>query len=124
MNDKDLKEMRWMSNYTGLVYEAQVEQLKILANLCFNPSVAVISISEQNRTVTCDSTGPANDRTQKFPNIVKTLLGDNWEVKVCYNVRNDDTGKSRKTARRSKPKGKGRTGATPKRRRGSARSKN
>lgn len=121
MNEKDLKDMRWMSNYTGLVYEAQVEQLKILANLCFHPSVAVISISEQNRTVTCDSDGPENDRTQKFPSVVKTLLGDSWEVKVCYNVRNDDTGKGRKAASRAKPKRKRCARTASKQRRGPAR---
>ena len=124
MSEDAFKEMKWMSNTTGLVYEAQVNQLQKLAKLCFAPESAVISISEQSRYVKCESSGSENPTTQKFPSFVQAVLGNDWTVQMCYNVPNATTGKSSGKRNRTKPKGKRRVRATRRKQRNTPRSKN
>jgi hypothetical protein len=84
---KTIAEMRFMSESVGVVYEAQVDQLKKLAALVFEPAVAVISIMPDSRFIKVESPGEATDVTEKYPEMCKYVLGDGWTVQMCYNVK-------------------------------------
>lgn len=104
-----IAEMRFVSNSTGLVYEAQIEQLKKLANLFFDPEVATISISPETRFAKVDSTGVQNTLTDRFPEAVQFVLGDSWTVQMCYNEQSEPSGprkQSKKKVKAKKWKGK------------------
>jgi len=94
---KALADMRWMSNFMGIVYEEQANQLKKLANLTFSPDVAVISISQPTRAVKVESSGQCTEKTKVFPEMVQFLLGKDWTVEMQYNV--SGIAPSRKTSR-------------------------
>lgn len=104
-----IADMRWMSDATGQVYEAQVSQLQKLAVLSFEPAVAVISIQQESRYVRVESSGSETEITQKFPEMVKYVLGEGWTVQMCYNVKHA-TPKTRNQRRNPKSSGKKRTG--------------
>lgn len=111
---KTIAEMRFVSDTVGLVYEAQTSQLVKLANLVFDPHVAVISIQTESRFVRVESAGPATEVTEKFQEMVQYILGSSWTVQMCYNVNNANS-KPRVKRNRSKPTRKKRVGASRKR---------
>lgn len=113
---KNMADMRWMSDATGTVYEAQVEQLKKLARLTFDPYVAVISIFQDIRLVKVESEGPMTATTDKYPEMLKFLLGGSWTVQMCYNVKHGPA-KTRRKWNNPKSKGKKRSGALSEQRR-------
>lgn len=98
-----IAEMRFVSNSTGLVYEAQVDQLKKLANLFFDPCVATLGISQDSRFVKVDTDSKKTSTTEKFPDAVRYVLGDSWTVQMCYN---EPEKSSKKKAKGKKWKGK------------------
>ena len=104
-----IADMRWMSDSTGVVYEAQVSQLQKLAAMAFEPAVAVISISQESRYVRVESSGNETEITQRYPDMVKFVLGEGWTIQMCYNVKHG-TAKTGKQRRSPKPSGKKRSG--------------
>lgn len=108
-----IADMRWMSDSTGVVYEQQVAQLQKLAALAFEPAVAVISISQESRYVKVESSGSETEVTQKFPDMVKYVLGEGWTVQMCYNVKH---GTPKTGTKRRNPKSPGKKRARTSRR--------
>lgn len=84
--NQTIKDMRWVSNCTGVVYDFQVEQLKRLSNLVFSPETVVISIVTDSWLVIDDVPSQEGRRfqTDKFVAMVQYLLGDNWKVQIYY----------------------------------------
>lgn len=104
---KTIAEMRFMSESVGIVYEAQIDQLKKLAALVFDSAVAVISVMADSRFIKVESPGIATDVTEKYPEMVKYILGDGWTVQMCYNVKHESPKAGRKR-NRAKPTRKNR----------------
>jgi hypothetical protein len=106
-----IAEMRFVSNSTGLVYEAQVEQLKKLANLFFHKATTTFKIDQNNRFCSVEvlpkNTNLQDELSAKFPDAVRYVLGDSWKVTVYYEQ--PKPAKPRGKRNNPKPSGKKRT---------------
>lgn len=121
--EKHVADMRWISNASGVVYEAQVLQLQKLSKLVFEPAIAVISISQENRYVRVESSGKPTLLTSRYPEMVKFILGGEWTIQMCYDVKHAIA----ETRKKRSPVGgtrKGSAGGIRKKRRVSAKPKN
>lgn len=78
-----LKDMRFVSNTTGEIFEAQLEQLKKLAYIVFDGSVQV-SINKDSQEVFTEVPHQPTNATSKWPEIVQEILGQKWAVNLSY----------------------------------------
>lgn len=109
---EQLKEMRFLSNSTGEVLEAQIEQLKGIAQIVFDGPVKV-TINKDGQDVFTEVPHQPTAATSKWPEIVKEILGQKWAINLRYsseekqNVKRNskNTRKRRSDSRRKRKSG-------------------